>query len=153
MGFLFGHGGGYKKAIKQWDQWEQAAKAEYENQANQGIQNSAYQQALAAEREMLKDNLAASNAMGAVTGASPAAQALAKQQAVDAIADATAKMGANITADRNAAMTNYINAGKQATEAKSQALIAESQAQSQALSGLISAGAQLASSFAPVPKK
>lgn len=148
MGFLFGHSGAYKKAEKNWDAWRDKAEAEYMNQAGQGIQSSAYQQALAAERDLLKRSLANTEATAAVTGATPAAQALAREQATEAIADATSKMGSQVGQDRNSAMGNYLNAARIATEGKNNALLQEAQAQSQALSGLISAGAQVASSFA-----
>lgn len=152
MGFLFGHGGAYKKAERNWNRWEAAARAEYENQAGQGIQNTAYQQALGKERDLLRDSLKAAASTAAVTGATPAAQALAQQQAVEAIADSTAKMGSNISADRNNAMQNYLQASRDATAQKNNALIQEAQAQSQALSGLIKTGANLVGTLVkPVP--
>lgn len=152
MGFLFGHGGAFKQAEQNWDKWANTAGSYYQNVANQGIQNSAYQHALAEERKLLENNLAATGATAAVMGSTPAAQALAKQQAAQTIADSTARMGANISQDNLNAMGNYINVAKAATEGKNNALLQEAQAQSQAISGLIQSGASLASSLIPVKK-
>lgn len=142
---LFGGTNGYKEATKLWDKYYVKAANEYRNQANQGINNTGYQQALAAERNMLKDSLNTIRATSAVTGASPAAEAIAREQNAQAIADATARMGANITADRNQAMQGYLNAAKEATAAKSNAAVQQAAAETQAGANLIGSIGSMAS--------
>lgn len=140
MGFfsaLFG-GSGYADAEKAWNKYYATAEREYKNMANQGINNTAYQQALAAEKNMLNDNLKAIRAQSALTGASPAAEAMAREQNTQAIADATARMGANLTADRNNAMQGYLNAARDAAAGKANNAIQAAQAETQAGAGLIS---------------
>ena len=140
MGFftsLFGSNTGYKDAQREWDKYYAKADAEYRNIANQGINNTAYQQALAAERNMLKENLDTIRATSAITGASPAAEAIAREQAMRAISDSTAKMGANITADRNNAMASYLQAAKDAAAGKADAAVKQAQAETQAGAQLI----------------
>lgn len=133
---LFGSTG-YEDAKREWNKYEGAAKAKYGSMANQGINNTAYQQALAAERDLLKDNLNTIKATSAVTGATPAAEAIAREQAMKTIADSTAKMGANITADKNQAMANYLQTVKDATAAKANAAIQQAAAETQAGAQLI----------------
>ena len=128
---------GHKDAERYWNDFYAKAEREYRNMANQGINNTGYQQALAAERNMLKDNLNTIRATSAITGATPAAQAIAREQNMQAIADTTAKMGANITADRNQAMQQYLAAAKDAARGKSAAATGQAQAETQAGAGLI----------------
>lgn len=140
MGFfsaLFGGNSGFKDAQKEWDKYYKEVKPEYQRIANQGISNTAYQQALAAERDMLKDNLNTIRATSAITGATPAAESIARDQAMEAIADSTARMGANITADRNQAMQGYLQAARDAAKGKADAAVQQAQAETQAGSQLI----------------
>lgn len=139
MGFfdsLFGSTG-YEDAKKEWERYGGKASAIYKGMASQGINNSAYQQALAAEREMLKDNLNTIQATSAITGATPAAEAIAREQAMKTIADSTARMGANITADKNSAMAAYLNSVKDVAAAKANASIQQAAAETAAGSALI----------------
>ena len=147
MGFLFGHGGAYKKAEQNWDKYADEFGSYYKAQAAEGINATPYQQALAAEREILKNNLQTTAATSALTGGTAASQALAKQQATDAIAEATSRMAVQANNDQMNAMQNYQNVAKQATEGKNSALISEAQAQSQAMGGLIKSGFDLAGKF------
>lgn len=147
MGFfssLFGLTG-YKDAEKAWNKYYAKAETEYRNMANQGINNSAYQQALAAERNLLQDNLNTIRATSAITGATPAAEAIAREQAMRVISDSTARMGANITADRNQAMQGYLEAARSAAAGKASAATGQAQAETQAGTGLIGGVAGLVS--------
>lgn len=144
---LFGGSSGFKDAQKEWDKYLAEAKPEYKNIANQGISNTGYQQALAAEKKMLQDNLNTIRATSAITGASPAAEAIARQQAMDAISDSTARMGANITADRNQAMQGYIQAARDAAKGKADAAVQQAQAETQAGAQLIGAIGGMGSSL------
>ena len=128
---------GHRDAEKYWNRYYATAETEYRNMANQGINNTAYQQALAAEKNMLKDNLDTIRATSAVTGATPAAEAIAREQNMQAIADSTAKMGANITQDRNTAMQGYLQAARDAASGKAAAATGQAQAETQAGAGLI----------------
>ena len=143
---LFG-GSGYADAEKAWNKYYAIAEREYKNMANQGINNTAYQQALAAEKNMLNDSLKTIRATSAITGASPAAEAMAREQNTRAIADATARMGANITADRNQAMQGYLQAARDQAAGKANAAIGAAQAETQAGVGLIGSVASMGSSL------
>lgn len=81
---------------------------------NQGsmdqMQSSENQAALSQMRNMLKDSLNTQAATAAVTGASPAEQAIAKQQATQALAQATQGIAANATSAKNNAMQAYYQA-------------------------------------------
>lgn len=136
---------GYEEAKKAWDRYADKAKSVYGSIGNQGINNTAYQQALAAERDMLKDNLNTIRATSAITGATPAAEAIAREQAMKTIADSTARMGANITADRNQAMQGYLQAARDVTAAKSNAAIQQAAAETQAGAQLIGSIGNMAS--------
>lgn len=136
---------GYKDAEKAWNNYYAKASSEYRNMANQGINNTAYQQALAAERNMLQQNLDTIRATSAITGATPAQEAIAREQAMKTIADSTAKMGANITADRNQAMQGYLEAARSAAAGKAAAATGQAQGQTQAGTGLIGSVAGLIS--------
>ncbi len=147
MGFfsqLFGLTG-YRDAEKAWNNYYAKTETEYRKMANEGINNTAYQQALAAERNMLQDNLNTIRATSAITGASPAGEAIAREQAMKTIADSTARMGANISADRNAAMSGYLNAAKEAARGKAAAATGQAQSETQAGAGLIGGIASLVS--------
>lgn len=143
---LFG-GSGYADAEKAWDRYYAKADTEYRNMANQGINNTGYQQALAAERNLLNENLKQIRATSAITGASPAAEAIAREQAQQAIAESTARMGANITADRNQAMQGYLQAARDQAAGKANAAVQQAQAETQAGVGLIGSVAGMGSSL------
>ena len=81
---------------------------------NQGsmdqMQSSENQAALSQMRDMLNNSLKDQAAQAAVTGASPAEQALAKQQATQALAQATQGIAQNATSAKNNAMQAYYQA-------------------------------------------
>lgn len=135
----------FGKAGKKWDRVKDEALAHYNKIAAEGINSSAYQQALASEANMLKDNLKSQNIMSKMSGATPAAQAIARQQALDTLADTTAKIGAGITADRNAAWDNYMNIAQNALQRSNNANAIQGQAGGSAISSLIGAATKLTS--------
>lgn len=143
---LFG-GSGYSDAEKAWNRYYAKADVAYRKMGNQGINNTGYQQALAAEKNLLNESLDRIRATSAITGASPAAEAIAREQNTRAIADATARMGANITADRNQAMQGYLQAARDQAAGKANAAIGAAQAETQAGVGLASAIGSMGSSL------
>lgn len=144
---LFTGNGAYRKARDQWNQYLGEADSYYKGIANEGLNNSQYQAVLAKQREMLRDTISRQAAQAAITGASPAAQALARQQAYNSLADTMTGLGARASEDSKAAMDKYMAASQAARSAIANTYVQQDQAMNAGISGLIGSGIDLAKTF------
>lgn len=116
---------------------------------NQGsmdtMQSSENQAALSAMRDMLMKNNEQQAAQAAITGASPAAQAIAKQQAAESIAQATQGIAASGSQLKRNAMQGYLDANIAKNNAMNEVDKFKKQQQSQLINSGIAAAASLGS--------
>lgn len=102
------------------------------------LQSSENQAALRQARELLKANSRRTAASAAVTGATDESVALQKAAANEALEDITADIAARGTQERNNAMSNYLAANKQYTDAINDARLKRGEDKATATNSLIS---------------
>lgn len=151
MGFLsklFGTDGAYKQSVKDLNEAKDLEMNYYKGLASMDqLQRSENQAALAEARDLLTAGTKRSAASAAVTGATPQAVALEKEAATKALADITTGIAKNASVTKDQAMSNYIDANRQYTQAISNVRTQQAQAESDALSGLLGAGIGAASTI------
>lgn len=151
MGFLsklFGTDGAYKQAVNDLNEAKDYEMNYYKSLASMDqLQRSENQAALAEARDLLTASTKRSAASAAVTGATPQAVALEKEAATNALADITTGIAKNASTMKDQAMSNYIDANRQYTQAISNVRTQQAQAESAALGGLLSAGIGAASTI------
>lgn len=152
MGFmskLFGTNGAYKKSINDLNKAKNLEMDYYKNLASMDqLQRSENQAALAEARELLTNSTKRSAATAAVTGATPEAAALEKEAATKALSDITTGVARNASITSDQAMSNYLNANREYTQAINNVRTQQAQAESAALSGLLGAGIGAATTIA-----
>lgn len=151
MGFLsklFGTDGAYKQAVNDLNEAKDLEMNYYKSLASMDqLQRSENQAALAEARDLLTASTKRSAASAAVTGATPQAVALEKEAATKALADITTGIAKNASVTKDQAMSNYIDANRQYTQAINNVRTQQAQAESDALSGLLGAGIGAASTI------
>lgn len=152
MGFLsklFGTDGAYKDSVRDLEKAKNLEMGYYNNLASMDqLQRSENQAALAEARDLLTQSTRRSAATAAVTGATPEATALEKQAATKALADVTTGIARNASATKDQAMQNYLAANRQYTDAINNVRTQQAQAETAALSGLLGAGVDAATTIA-----
>lgn len=149
MGFiskLFGTDGAYKQSVKDLSKAKDTEMDYYKSLASMDqLQRSENQAALAEARDLLTASTKRSAGSAAVTGATPEAVALEKEAATKALADITTGIAKNASITKDQAMSNYLDANRQYTQAISNVRTQQAQAESAALGGLLEAGIGAAS--------
>ena len=151
MGFiskLFGTDGAYKQSVKDLSKAKDTEMDYYKSLASMDqLQRSENQAALAEARDLLTASTKRSAGSAAVTGATPEAVALEKEAATKALANITTGIAQNASITKDQAMSNYLDANRQYTQAISNVRTQQAQAESDALSGLLGAGIGAASTI------
>lgn len=151
MGFLsklFGTDSAYKQSINDLNKAKNTEMDYYKSLASMDqLQRSENQAALAEARDLLTASTKRSAGSAAVTGATPEAVALEKEAATKALADITTGIAKNASVTKDQAMSNYIDANRQYTQAINNVRTQQAQAESDALGGLLGAGIGAASTI------
>lgn len=149
MGFLsklFGTDGAYKQSINDLNKAKDTEMDYYKSLASMDqLQRSENQAALAEARDLLTASTKRSAGSAAVTGATPEAVALEKEAATQALADITTGIAKNASITKDQAMSNYLDANRQYTQAISNVRTQQAKGESDALGGLLGAGIGAAS--------
>lgn len=148
MGYLsklFGMDGAYEQARRDLEQGKQLETNYYKGLAEMDqLNTSENQAALKAARDMLAKNTQRIAATAAVSGASPESIAIQKAANNASMENIAGNVAAQASANKRSAMDAYIDASRHYTQAISNARMTQAQEETKALSGLLSAGKDLA---------
>jgi microcystin-dependent protein len=156
MGFLssFFGDGGYKKALSDLEKGKAAETSYYLKTAYENpLESSENAAALKQARDLLMANNKRAAEAAAVTGATDESVARQKAAGQQAVATAASQIAATGTARRDQAMQAYLQASRDYDQKMTEVRLAQENAETNALGGLLGAGIDAVTGLAALGKK